>query len=149
MEYPLSCLHLPPSHITHTQHNSILNNVAIGAYHAKRVHNLSKIAVVDFDVHHGNGTQHILQGDASFFYVSVHRSNIFPGSGLKNETGTRKNVLNIPIDDRKFFGSAIVAIVVCCVYALAHAELICSLVVFVLTCVVLMAVVVCVCGATL
>ena len=65
----------------------IFNNVAIGALHARAEHGLQKIAVVDFDVHHGNGTQAAFWEDAELFFASSHQSPFYPGSGQESETG--------------------------------------------------------------
>jgi acetoin utilization deacetylase AcuC-like enzyme len=65
----------------------IFNNVAIGAFHARQAHGLGKIAVVDFDVHHGNGTQAAFWDDEDMFFASSHQSPFYPGTGRESETG--------------------------------------------------------------
>ncbi len=102
----------PPGH--HAEKNKamgfcIFNNVAIGAVHAIRKMGVERVAIVDFDVHHGNGTQHAFYEDESVFYASIHRSNFYPGTGLSEETGIGKGKgtnLNIPLeygaDDDKY-----------------------------------------------
>jgi acetoin utilization deacetylase AcuC-like enzyme len=75
----------------------LFNNVAIGAMHARAAHGLSRIAVVDFDVHHGNGTQDIFFDDANLFYLSTHQMPLYPGTGFANERGVADNVLNRPL----------------------------------------------------
>ncbi len=74
----------------------LFNNVAIGARHAQIQHGLGKIAVVDFDVHHGNGTQHMFENDADLFYASSHQFPAYPGTGAANETGIG-NIVNVPL----------------------------------------------------
>ena len=63
------------------------NNVAVGAYHARAVHGLQRVAVVDWDVHHGNGTQHIFWDDPEAFYASTHQYPQYPGTGAADERG--------------------------------------------------------------
>ncbi len=78
----------------------LLNNVAIAARYAQDQHGLERIAIVDFDVHHGNGTQDIFYDDPSVFYISSHQSPLYPGTGHINETGRgdgRGTTLNIPV----------------------------------------------------
>jgi acetoin utilization deacetylase AcuC-like enzyme len=74
----------------------LFNNVAVGAEQARKVHNLGRIAVVDFDVHHGNGTQHMFQRDADLFYASTHQWPFYPGTGAADETGVG-NIVNVPL----------------------------------------------------
>ena len=74
----------------------LYNSVAVGALEARAVHGLQRIAVVDFDVHHGNGTQELFQADASLFYASTHQSPLYPGTGRADETGVG-NILNVPL----------------------------------------------------
>ncbi len=75
----------------------LFNNIAIGAAHARVALGLKRVAVVDFDVHHGNGTHVMLQGDPDYFFASSHQSPLYPGSGLANETGVAGNVVNVPL----------------------------------------------------
>ena len=72
----------------------LFNNVAIGALRARAAHGLRRVAVVDFDVHHGNGTQAILEGDADFFFASTHQMPLYPGTGDPAERGVAGNVVN-------------------------------------------------------
>lgn len=72
-------------------------NIAIAAKHALERHGLSRVAVVDFDVHHGNGTQNLLWDEPRTLFVSSHQRNFYPFSGSKEETGAHDNVLNIPL----------------------------------------------------
>jgi acetoin utilization deacetylase AcuC-like enzyme len=65
----------------------LFNNVAIAARHAQRSLGLERVAILDFDVHHGNGTQHIFEEDASVFYASLHQYPLYPGTGLATERG--------------------------------------------------------------
>jgi acetoin utilization deacetylase AcuC-like enzyme len=74
----------------------LLNNVAIGVM-AARGKNIRRIAVLDFDVHHGNGTQHSFENDAEVFYASTHRYPFYPGTGSAGERGAHDNVVNVPL----------------------------------------------------
>jgi acetoin utilization deacetylase AcuC-like enzyme len=74
----------------------LFNNVAIGALRAREVHGLARVAVVDFDVHHGNGTQACFYDDASLFYASTHQFPLYPGTGAARETGLG-NIVNVPL----------------------------------------------------
>jgi acetoin utilization deacetylase AcuC-like enzyme len=72
----------------------VFNNVAIGALHALDAHGLARVAVVDFDVHHGNGTQTIAEKDPRVMFCSTHQSPLYPGTGLASEHGIDNNVIN-------------------------------------------------------
>ena len=74
----------------------LFNNIAIGARHAQEAHALQCIAILDFDVHHGNGTQAIFEKDPSVLFISSHQVPLYPGSGMPDETG-RGNILNLPL----------------------------------------------------
>jgi acetoin utilization deacetylase AcuC-like enzyme len=74
----------------------LFNNAAIGAFRARQVHNLARIAVIDFDVHHGNGTQAAFYDDPALFYASTHQSPLYPGTGARGETGVG-NIVNVPL----------------------------------------------------
>ncbi|MEM1374002.1 MAG: histone deacetylase family protein [Pseudomonadota bacterium] len=74
-------------------------NVAIAAKHALDHHGLKRVAIVDFDVHHGNGTQDLVEDDARIFFASTHQMPLYPGTGFPEETGVHGNVLNIPLAD--------------------------------------------------
>lgn len=74
----------------------LFNNVAIGGAHARAVHGFERIAIIDFDVHHGNGTQVVFRRDPDTFFASIHQSFIFPKSGWRNETGVG-NIVNVPL----------------------------------------------------
>lgn len=75
----------------------IFNNVAIAAKHALDAHGLSKVAVVDFDVHHGNGTQTVAESEPRLMFASTHQSPLYPGTGAASETGVNGNVVNAPL----------------------------------------------------
>ena len=75
----------------------IFNNAAIGALHARDQHGFARVAVVDFDVHHGNGTQNILWNEPGMFYASTHQEHAYPNTGLAGETGGAGRVVNIPL----------------------------------------------------
>jgi acetoin utilization deacetylase AcuC-like enzyme len=94
------CAVRPPGH--HAEPNRamgfcLFNNVAVGALRARAVHGLARVAVVDFDVHHGNGTQACFWDDGSLFYGSTHQSPLYPGTGLSGETGVADNIVNVPL----------------------------------------------------
>jgi len=74
----------------------LFNNVAIGAVHARRKHGCARVAVVDFDVHHGNGTQAAFWDDPDLFYASTHQSPFYPGTGDADEVGVG-NIVNVPL----------------------------------------------------
>jgi acetoin utilization deacetylase AcuC-like enzyme len=75
----------------------LFNNVAIAARHAQAAHGLEKVAIIDFDVHHGNGTQDVVERDASLFYGSSHQWPAYPGTGAESETGVG-NVVNVALE---------------------------------------------------
>ena len=75
----------------------LFGNVVIGARHALEAHRLSKVAIVDFDVHHGNGTQDLVWDDPQIFFASTHQSPLYPGTGAAHETGGSGNILNAPL----------------------------------------------------
>jgi acetoin utilization deacetylase AcuC-like enzyme len=75
----------------------LFNNIAAGAAQARVVHGLGRVAVVDFDVHHGNGTQAMFWSDAELFYASTHQSPLYPGTGDRNERGLHGNIVNVPL----------------------------------------------------
>ena len=74
----------------------LFNNVAIGALRAREAHGLARVAVIDFDVHHGNGTQACFADDPSLFYASTHQFPLYPGTGRASETGVG-NIVNVPL----------------------------------------------------
>lgn len=75
----------------------IFNNVAIGAAYARRKHGLKRIAVLDFDVHHGNGTQTMFEHDPGLMFISSHQSPLYPFTGAASERGDFGNVVNLPL----------------------------------------------------
>jgi acetoin utilization deacetylase AcuC-like enzyme len=74
-----------------------LNNIAIAARHAQAAHGAERVAIVDFDVHHGNGTQEIFWADRSVLYCSTHQAPFYPGTGGRNETGEHGTIVNAPL----------------------------------------------------
>jgi acetoin utilization deacetylase AcuC-like enzyme len=93
------CAVRPPGH--HAERDvamgfCIFNNVAVGAAEARAVHGLARVAVMDFDVHHGNGTQHLFDHDPGLFYASTHQMPLYPGTGARSERGVG-NICNAPL----------------------------------------------------
>ncbi|MFD2237247.1 histone deacetylase family protein [Aureimonas populi] len=76
----------------------LFNQAAIAARHAQACHGLPRIAIVDWDVHHGNGTQDIFWSDPSVLYVSLHQMPLYPGTGAASETGAG-NIVNVPLSE--------------------------------------------------
>jgi acetoin utilization deacetylase AcuC-like enzyme len=74
----------------------IFNNIAVAAMYARRKHNAGRVAVVDFDVHHGNGTQDIFWNEPDLYFASTHQMPLYPGTGAASETGVG-NVFNAPL----------------------------------------------------
>ena len=94
------CAVRPPGH--HAEKNKamgfcIYNNVAVGANYLINKYKLNKIAIIDFDVHHGNGTQDIFYDNEKVLYISTHQFPFYPGSGTERDKGNHNNILNIPL----------------------------------------------------
>lgn len=90
----------PPGHHAETETPMgfcLFGNAAIAAKHALDRHGLSRVAVVDFDVHHGNGTQDLLWSEARTLFVSSHQMPLWPGTGAAEERGAHDNVINVPL----------------------------------------------------
>ena len=90
----------PPGH--HAEKNKamgfcIYNNVAVGAHYLIEKYKFNKIAIVDFDVHHGNGTQDIFHNNKKVLYISTHQYPYYPGTGTEQEKGKYNNIFNIPL----------------------------------------------------
>lgn len=97
------CAIRPPGHHAETATPMgfcLFGNAAIGAKHALEAHGLSRVAVVDFDVHHGNGTQDLLWNEARALTITSQQMPLWPGSGDPSERGAHDNVLNIPLPPR-------------------------------------------------
>ncbi|MBB4184830.1 acetoin utilization deacetylase AcuC-like enzyme [Sinorhizobium terangae] len=73
------------------------NTIAIAARHAQKAHGAERVAIVDWDVHHGNGTQDIFWDDPSVLFCSTHQMPLYPGTGAKDETGADGNIVNAPL----------------------------------------------------
>lgn len=89
----------PPGHHAERETSMgfcLFGNIAIAAKRALDHHGLSRVAVVDFDVHHGNGTQDLLWDEARTLFVSSHQMPLYPGSGGRHETGAHGNIFNLP-----------------------------------------------------
>ena len=97
------CAVRPPGH--HAERDRamgfcFLDNVAVGAAYARRQRGVNRVAIVDWDVHHGNGTQHAFESDSSVLFISLHQYPLYPGSGRRHECGTGAGegfTLNIPM----------------------------------------------------
>lgn len=75
----------------------LFSNAAIGALHARVAHGIQRIALIDFDVHHGQGTQAVVETDPDLFYASTHQYPLYPGTGSARERGIDGNVANVPL----------------------------------------------------
>ena len=95
------CSVRPPGH--HAESNKamgfcIYNNVAVGAAYLLNHYKYNKVAIIDYDVHHGNGTQEIFYHNPNVLYISTHQYPFYPGTGSSSEKGESNNILNIPLD---------------------------------------------------
>lgn len=98
------CAVRPPGH--HAERDvamgfCLFNNVAVAAEHARRAHGLERVAILDWDVHHGNGTQHTFEHDPGVFYLSIHQFPLYPGTGAASERGLGAGegaTLNVPME---------------------------------------------------
>jgi len=94
------CAVRPPGH--HAERNKamgfcIYNNVAVGAHYLLKKYKFNKVAIIDFDVHHGNGTQDIFYDNEKVLYISTHQYPYYPGTGNEKEKGKYNNIFNIPL----------------------------------------------------
>ena len=94
------CAVRPPGH--HAEYDKamgfcIFNNVAVGANYLIDKYKLQRVAIIDFDVHHGNGTQNIFYSNKKVLYISTHQYPHFPGTGASHEKGSHNNIFNIPL----------------------------------------------------
>ena len=106
------CVVRPPGHHAEKEQAMgfcIFNNVAVGATYLLEKYKLDKVAIIDFDVHHGNGTQDIFYNEKKVLYISSHQFPFYPGTGSEDETGKYNNILNIPLKagtgSKEFFNS--------------------------------------------
>ncbi|HVY58925.1 MAG TPA: histone deacetylase family protein [Xanthobacteraceae bacterium] len=94
------CAIRPPGHHAETavpMGFCFFNTAAIGARYAQKRHGVDRVAIVDFDVHHGNGTQQIFWSDPTVMYCSTHQMPLFPGTGAVSERGEHDNIVNAPL----------------------------------------------------
>ncbi len=102
----------PPGH--HAERRSamgfcLFNNAAIAARHARKAHGATRVALVDWDVHHGNGSQDIFWDDKDVMYASTHQMPLYPGTGARGERGNHDTIVNVPLkafDDGAVFREA-------------------------------------------
>ena len=95
------CAVRPPGHHAEKEKAMgfcIYNNVAVGANYLLEKYKYNKVAIIDFDVHHGNGTQNIFYDNEKVLYISTHQYPYYPGSGSEKEKGKFNNIFNIPLD---------------------------------------------------
>jgi acetoin utilization deacetylase AcuC-like enzyme len=94
------CAMRPPGH--HAERTTamgfcLFNNAAVAARHAQKAHGAERVAIVDWDVHHGNGTQDIFWSDPSVLYASTHQMPLYPGTGAATERGEHDTIVNAPL----------------------------------------------------
>jgi acetoin utilization deacetylase AcuC-like enzyme len=95
------CAVRPPGHHAEPDHAMgfcLFNSIAVGAAHAAAVHGIARIAIVDFDVHHGNGTQTMTAARTNWLYASTHQYPYYPGTGSVRERGPHNNIVNAPLN---------------------------------------------------
>lgn len=93
-----SCMRPPGHHAEPEQAMGfcLFNGIAVGAMHARNAHDTHRVAVFDFDVHHGNGTQAMFWSDPDALYLSTHQMPLYPGTGAVTERGAHRNIVNVP-----------------------------------------------------
>ncbi len=94
------CAVRPPGHHAEPEEAMgfcLFNNAGIAAKHAQEKHGAARVAVIDFDVHHGNGTQALFEPEPALFYASTHQHPLYPGTGFAHETGVANNIVNAPL----------------------------------------------------
>ncbi len=107
----------PPGHHAETARAMgfcFFNTAAIAARHAQRAHGAERVAIFDWDVHHGNGTQDIFWSDASVLYASTHQMPLYPGTGARGETGEHGTIVNAPLvagDGGEAFRAAVTSVI--------------------------------------
>ncbi|MBI1236629.1 MAG: histone deacetylase family protein [Alphaproteobacteria bacterium] len=94
------CATRPPGH--HAERNRpmgfcLFNNIGVAAMHALDHYGLSRVAIIDIDVHHGNGSQDLAEGEPRVMFASIHESPLYPGTGMEDETGLNGNVVNVTV----------------------------------------------------
>ncbi len=114
---PAWILARPPGHHAERSQSMgfcIFSNAALAAHYALRQYGLERVAILDWDVHHGNGTQQLCSDEPRLIYCSLHQSPHYPGTGHDTETGAHHNVCNVPLPagcDRKPYQSALDTVV--------------------------------------
>jgi acetoin utilization deacetylase AcuC-like enzyme len=94
------CAVRPPGHHAEPDHAMgfcLFNSVAVGAAHAQAVYGVQRIAIVDFDVHHGNGTEAMTSSRPEWLYASTHQWPLYPGTGSSRDHGPHRNIVNAPL----------------------------------------------------
>jgi acetoin utilization deacetylase AcuC-like enzyme len=97
------CAVRPPGHHAERGHAMgfcLFNNVAVAARWLRDMAGIEKVAILDWDVHHGNGTQHAFWEDPTVYFASIHQTPLFPGTGFAEERGPYNNILNVPMEWR-------------------------------------------------